>query len=79
MDHDVIKPRKISALIKKYDESTEAIVITGLRRVGKTTILKDIYQSTLSHNQLFLDLESPVNQKIFLDDNYENIKLTLQG
>lgn len=79
MENNAIKQRKISALLKKYHESKEATVITGFRRVGKTTILKDIYQSIRSENKLFLDLETPVNQRLFLPDNYEDIKLTLQG
>lgn len=74
-----IKPRKILNLIKDYHKSREALVITGFRRVGKTTILKSIYTSIGSANKLFLDLETPVNQKLFAEENYDNIILALQG
>ena len=60
-----IKNRKILPIIKKYQDDPEAIVITGFRRVGKTSILQHIYDNIDNQNKLFLDLESPVNQKLF--------------
>lgn len=73
----MFKNRKIADILAKYADVREAIVVTGFRRVGKTILLKYIYDQIASKNKIFLDMESPVNQKIFLDDNYENIKLQL--
>ena len=56
----------------------EAIVVTGMRRVGKTTLLKQIYDNLQTENKLFLDLENPVYQKYFEEENYEAIKYQLQ-
>lgn len=70
--------RKILASLAPYADTPEAIVITGFRRVGKTQILKHIYEGIDSPNKIFIDLESPVNQKIFENQNYELIKASLE-
>ncbi|MGC8777913.1 MAG: hypothetical protein ACP5Q4_04475 [Candidatus Caldatribacteriaceae bacterium] len=36
----MIKPRIIFAQIAPFIESKEAIIITGMRRTGKTTVLR---------------------------------------
>lgn len=69
----MIIKRDILAKIKPFLSSPEAIVITGMRRVGKTTVLKSIYDSLPGKNKLFLDLENPINQKYFEVDNYDTI------
>lgn len=56
----------------------EAIVITGMRRVGKTTLLKQVYDTLNTGNKIFLDLENPINQKYFNEENYEAIRYTLE-
>lgn len=53
--------------------SSEALVLTGFRRVGKSTIIKHLYDNLKTSNKLFLDMESPVNQRIFENINYEAI------
>ncbi len=69
--------RKIENKIKLYMDSKEVIVLTGFRRVGKTALMKNIYDSLKTDNKIFLDLESPVNQKIFNEENYDNIAKAL--
>lgn len=64
--------------IKKYFDSAEAIILTGMRRTGKTTLLKYIYETNNSSNKLFLDLENPINRKYFEEENYENIKKSFE-
>lgn len=73
----MFKNRKIADILAKYADAREAIVVTGFRRVGKTILLKHIYDQIPAKNKIFLDMESPVNQRVFLDDNYENIKSQL--
>jgi predicted AAA+ superfamily ATPase len=58
------------------DEDT--IVVTGMRQVGKTTLLKQVYDFIQSNNKLFLDLENPLNQKYFEKTNYDGIVYQLQ-
>ncbi|NWF97346.1 MAG: ATP-binding protein [Nitrospirae bacterium] len=74
----MIKPRLILKKIELYFDSPEAIIITGMRRTGKTTILNFIYEQIESRNKIFLDLENPLNRKYFEEKNYERIKKTLE-
>jgi len=64
--------------IKPYFNSKEAIVITGMRRVGKTTLLNSIYEEIGSDNKLVLDLENTLNRKYFEEEDYERIRLNLE-
>ena len=75
----MFRKRKIMQLINKYADADEALVITGFRRVGKTSILQHVFEKIDSSNKIFLDLESPVNQKLFEEDNYDNIVASLSG
>jgi len=36
-----------------------------MRQVGKATLLKDIYNHIEAENKIFIDLENPLNRKIF--------------
>ena len=72
-----MKRKLYSKIIDRLD-APEAIVVTGMRRVGKTTLLKQVYDSLKSDNKIFLDLENPINQKYFSEENYEAIKYTLE-
>ena len=74
----MIKPRKIFDDIKPYFYVPEAIVITGMRRTGKTTLLNWIYEQIESKNKIFLDLENPLNCRYFEEENYERIKKNIE-
>ncbi len=74
----VIVKRKLFQQITARMEAPEAIVVTGMRRVGKTTLIKQVYDSLNTANKIFLDLENPVNQKYFEEVNYEAIKYRFQ-
>ncbi|MCG2701323.1 ATP-binding protein [Candidatus Parcubacteria bacterium] len=65
--------RTLHQEITKYINSTEAIVVTGMRRVGKTTLLQMLFDELQTDNKLFLDLENPLNQKYFSVENYDAI------
>ena len=64
--------------IKPYLQSPEAVILTGMRRTGKTTILNSIQEQIGSGNKLFLDLENPLNRKYFEEEDYERIKSALE-
>lgn len=70
--------RKLFKQIISRIDTPEATVVTGMRRMGKTTLLKQVYDSINSDNKIFLDLENPVNQKYFEEINYEAIKYKFQ-
>lgn len=70
----MIKPRLVLEKIKPYYDSPEAIIITGMRRTGKTTLLNFLYDRIDSKNKLFLDFENPLNRRYFEESNYERIK-----
>jgi len=74
----MIKQRDLFDKIEKYIDSPEAIVITGMRRTGKTTTLNYFYKKVSSINKIMLDLENPLNRKYFEEINYERIKSTFE-
>jgi len=46
--------------------------------VGKTTLYRLLFEEIKSKNKIFLDLENPLNQKVFEETNYDNVWLNLQ-
>jgi hypothetical protein len=74
----VIKERRLFKQIEPYLLSPEAIVVTGMRRTGKTTLLRYFYERDPSGNKLFLDLENPVFRKYFEEENYDRIRFSFE-
>ena len=68
-----IYPELESALKTKY-----ILAITGLRRIGKTTALKHLYNKVKSDNKIFLDLEKLEFRHIFNIDRYDEIITSLE-
>lgn len=58
-------PRAVLPDIVEEIDSPRALVITGMRQVGKTTILHYLYDRVPSPNKAFFDLENPVHVKRF--------------
>lgn len=69
--------RTLFKKIEPYLESPEALIITGMRRTGKTTLLKYLQGLFPERSVLSLDLENPLNRKYFEEENYERIKASL--
>ncbi|MEK7598438.1 MAG: ATP-binding protein [Patescibacteria group bacterium] len=69
----MIIERDIYSKIKPVIGAPEVIVITGMRRVGKTTLLRYIMKEIKSENKIFLDMENPSSQKYFEEENYDKI------
>jgi len=61
----MIYPRKLKTKILKEFDSDLTIVITGMRRVGKTFLLNDLFDQVKTDNKVFLDLEKPENRQVF--------------
>ena len=69
-----ILPQLEKELFKK-----ENLVITGMRQVGKTTILNYLFSLIQSQNKVKLDLENPLYRKIFEEEDYNTIWNNLQS
>ena len=63
-----ILPKLEAELDKK-----EATVITGMRRVGKTTLLNHLFDQIESKNKAIFDLENPLHRRVFEEENYDAI------
>lgn len=74
----MIYRRKIEKELVKCISTQEIIVLTGMRRVGKTTLYRSIFETIETKNKVFLDLENPIVQKIFEETDYNNIALNLR-
>jgi len=70
--------RKLLKEIRTWIDKKAILVVTGMRRVGKTTLFRGIYDEIKETNKVFLDLENPLMQKVFQEENYENIGANLQ-
>lgn len=69
----MIFQRKLLSTIRNQINSPEIIVLTGMRGVGKTTLYKTLFNEIPSENKIFLDIENPLNQKIFEEVDYNNV------
>lgn len=65
--------RDIEDNIKKYIDGNKAVILTGMRRIGKTTLFKEIYRQIKSDNKLWFDFENPLDTKYFEDIDYNDI------
>ncbi|OGO72746.1 MAG: hypothetical protein A2Z49_10085 [Chloroflexi bacterium RBG_19FT_COMBO_56_12] len=63
--------RSLFPSIKKALSDQRIIVITGMRRVGKTTTLQWLLDQVSSTNKIFLDLERLDQRAVFQESNYE--------
>lgn len=74
----MIYQRKLLKTLKKQILSKEIIVLTGMRRVGKTTLYRVIFDEIKSNNKVFLDMENPLIQRVFEEENFDNIMSNLK-
>ena len=65
--------RLILGKLNKYLEYPEALVITGMRRVGKTSILRHLFDNIKSSNKAFYDFGSPLHRQKFEKIDYDGI------
>lgn len=64
--------RKIEKKIGKYLKSQEAVIITGMRRTGKTSLMKNLYENT-PDNKVWFDFENPLDIKHFEGDDFNDV------
>lgn len=65
--------RKIYIEIQDHLSRKQVTVITGLRRTGKTTLLKQLISEFPGNNKIYLDLEKMANRELLSEKNYDNI------
>ena len=68
-----MKKRLLYYNLEKYIDSKEALIITGMRQVGKTTIMRQLFEKIDDKPKLWFDFDNPLDQKIFEDLDYNNI------
>lgn len=71
--------RKILSQLRSRIESPEIVVVTGMRRVGKTTALTMLFNEISSRNKAFIDIENPIEQRIFEEKDFNNIWANLEA
>lgn len=64
-------PRKLYPWLKEHLSKKQMTVITGMRRTGKTTLLKQLLADISSHNKIYIDMERIDNREIFSEKNHE--------
>ena len=74
----MIYPRKLTQKLIKEIDSNKITVLTGMRQTGKTTLMRQVFDLIKSKNKVFLDLENPLNQKVFEETNFDNILVNLE-
>lgn len=68
-----IKKRKLIQQIIPRLEHKNALVITGARQVGKTTLLQYLFAQIPQNQKIWFDLENPLHQKFFELTDYDQI------
>jgi len=67
-----MKKRLLYYELTRYKKHKNALLITGMRQVGKTTLMRQIFEET-GEPKLWFDLDNPLDQKIFEDIDYDLI------
>jgi predicted AAA+ superfamily ATPase len=68
-----MKKRALFSQLAGYLDKKEAIIITGMRQVGKTTLMRQLYDRISDKEKLWFDFENPLDVKVFEDIDYNNI------
>lgn len=66
-----IYPRSLFSSLQRALTDKRVIVITGMRRVGKTTCLRWLLEQIPSPNKIYIDLERLDQRAVFGERNYE--------
>lgn len=66
--------RNIFEQLKEHLINPQATVITGMRRVGKTTALHYLLEESALDNKLYLDLEKIEYRALFQSNSYQQIE-----
>lgn len=67
-----MKKRLLFYEVSKYLSHKNALIITGMRQVGKTTLMRQLFETVPDSGKLWFDLDNPLDQKVFEDIDYRN-------
>jgi uncharacterized protein len=70
--------RKIYLELENHMTKKQVTVITGMRRVGKSTALKYLIKQAQTENKVYLDLERIENQNLFAQNSYSDIERSIE-
>jgi len=70
----MIYPRKIYPELFEHAQTPLVTVITGMRRTGKTTLVKQILKDLPNKNSIYLDFQRLDIRELFEEKNYEAIR-----
>lgn len=70
--------RKIYPVLKEHLNKKQVTVLTGMRRTGKTTLVKQLVEASSFGQKLFFDLERMDHRRLFGQENYDGIVLGLE-
>lgn len=70
--------RNVYSELINHSKKKQVTVITGMRRVGKSTAVKYILQKLIHNNYIYLDCERIEIRILFNGSDYEHIKDTLE-
>lgn len=71
-------PRKVFPELLRHLDNKQITVLTGMRRTGKTTLVKELLIKINSANKLYIDLERIDNRELFAAKNYDAIIYALK-
>lgn len=66
-------PRTLYGPLKEHLQNRQVTVITGMRRTGKTTLVKQLLADIASQNKIYIDLERIDNREVFFEKNYDAV------
>ncbi len=67
-----MKKRLLYYELVKYLNHKNALLITGMRQVGKTTLMRQVFEE-VKEPKLWFDFDNPLDQKVFEDEDYKVI------
>ncbi len=68
-----MKQRLLYYEIAKHLDHKNALIITGMRQVGKTTVMRQLFETLDDKPKLWFDFDNPLDQKVFEDVDYSAI------
>lgn len=68
--------RLIEPKIRENLDSDEAVILTGMRRTGKTSLAKKIFDD-LPKNKIWFDFENPLDVRYFEDIDYNDVYVNI--
>ncbi len=71
--------RKIYDSLERHLSVKQVTVLTGMRRTGKTTLVKQLMEASDIEQKLFFDFEKIKNRQLFSNDDYDIIIKDLEN